>query len=1291
MSNQVNQGRNRSFKLTVLAASLSYALALLPAVTAHANDFEIYQAPVAGKKTLIMMLDTSGSMAGTDGVGVSRIDRLKQGMSAVLNSNDPALTNVVMGVGNFSALGGSTKGQILVPALPLGTVGSTQRNNLQTAINGLSANGGTPSAQAIAEAASYLMGTTTYSTVATNVNVYVDSYRLDRSYLVTKTSGSGKTMQTTYAYTYSYYGSCQVLGVVNTANNTQKCTAWGTPTVTSATNTVTGKTPLPNYPSQPAIPKYDDFNTASTALSDSTVYIKYQLTPVAGASPYSGILNSKVNDVTYPGIIQDRTVADANLLYKSPLPAAADRETCDGQGIYFLTDGYPNSSDSTIATTIMKSALTNSFNTGFNCTGGLSDSGTGYGSQSQWSCMSKFAQTLYGPPALDGSVTTNPAGVSIKTALVAFGSVFTPFNSGNADALNACKLSSQLSGDTCSPPAPPATATSLSNPVGGYGNGGFYIATTPADVKYSVTNFIGNLGNSPVAPLVTGAPTIPIDDLNPIGFQPFGYLRMIEANPANKGTLLWRGNIKKYNVSGSTLKDKAGVTTLSTSGALTPGTTDLWNPSTSDGANIALGGAYSRVALPSPTSPNTIRPLFTDVGSVIQSSTSAPDTLVSVGNGADLTSIPGLITGAAATQIPTRFSSVSPMQDMDPILQKELINYLGYQLTLDSTAIPTTLTIPPSPNTNLSMGGSVHAQPIQLSYSATINPTTGAITGRTDSVLYGSMEGSLHLVDASTGIEQMVFVPGELLADATKASTLSVGSVDTASPPATPNQGVDGPWVGDTTYQTNRVTNTLTASTMNVYGGLRMGGSSYYGLNIRVPSAPKLILRVGADQVAAGYGRMGQSWSKPILANIRYGNTIKRVMIVGGGYDTQYESPSFIPTAAAPALGNTVYMISVDKADAGKLIWHATNAKMIHSVVSRISTLDRDADGLIDSIYYGDLGGQVFRDDFNNAYGTSTSKFAVREVRLANLGTDSAGTALTNGTNPRFYEAPKITIHDQGSTTFGLVTLVSGNRSSPLDVIPTSLGGRGLTGLPTNKIFGIFDSDIARTDFAKLNSGATAYVNTNGSTFSAITHDLTKASLQAEPQTLTSLVANTFTPAAGTKAGWYRSFSSVTNSAGVVTEKANGTIRIPGGLKAVEEPIAITSKILVTVYDPEGRGVPLPKDCSPRVVGETDSQTFCLPYGTCLDVTTGKRDLIQNSLSGFQFSGAGTSGDTLVNTNVLGAGIRGLVLGNMDTGTTACKDITVVGNTGGASKWGCTRKLVQTLWYEKKPNPALVK
>src|SRR5690606_17940278 len=121
-----------------------------------------------------------------------------------------------------------------------------------------------------------------------------------------------------------------------------------------------------------------------------------------------------------------------------------------------------------------------------------------------------------------------------------------------------------------------------------------------------------------------------------------------------------------------------------------------------------------------------------------------------------------------------------------------------------------------------------------------------------------------------------------------------------------------------------------------------------------------------------------------------------------------------------------VYIVN---AQTGNLIWSATYAStatdgrqyMKHSIVSRISTLDRNADGLIDHLYFGDLGGQIFRADLNNKQtlsGSTYSAFGVRVVRLANLATDDATNDPDNsyigGKAPRFYEPPTVTIHDQG-------------------------------------------------------------------------------------------------------------------------------------------------------------------------------------------------------------------------------------------------------------------------------------
>ncbi len=62
-------------------------------------------------------------------------------------------------------------------------------------------------------------------------------------------------------------------------------------------------------------------------------------------------------------------------------------------------------------------------------------------------------------------------------------------------------------------------------------------------VTDSVIAFINNIGAAPLAPLTTGAISVPVDTLSPNGLQPYGYLRALEPNPQS-GKLLG-GNLKK--------------------------------------------------------------------------------------------------------------------------------------------------------------------------------------------------------------------------------------------------------------------------------------------------------------------------------------------------------------------------------------------------------------------------------------------------------------------------------------------------------------------------------------------------------------------------------------------------------------------------------------------------------------------------------------------------------------------------------------------------------------------------
>lgn len=1282
MKLKVNNFKPNNLWYAICSSSVAFTW-LVTSSVAQASDLQIYASPTAGKKTIVMMLDTSGSMT-SNSYNENRLAMLKNGMNAFLASNNPVLNDTRVGLGNFSANGDSRSGQILVAAAPLGdastlnTVGS-QRYKLKQAVANLSAGGSTPSAHAYAEAAAYLMGTSTYS--ETNYLIRKDSYikRVRKS-----------DNRTEYTYCTNYRDS-----QIDTANLWQPCRSnsywsnWST--------------------SNPGVATATTYDTSSDSSYSYTYY--YTTFNYAIANTDSGIPKSKTNDTTSnPNIVLDRNASNLNAIYQSPLPAVANRQSCDGQGIYFLSDGEPNNTTDTRSATVMSTALGSTLGANFSCSGGLSNTS----SDSGWACMGEFAKRLF-------DKTKNPAGVSIQTAFVGFGSDFSSLSS--EDVKNACRLSSRTqsnrkSDDNCSPNQP---NNAVATP--GYGNGGFFPTQSAQGVTNSVIAFINNLDKVPLEPLTTGAISVPYDALNPKNLQEYGYLRALEPNPANT-YLTWRGNLKKYHVvlsgtNAGAFEANTGGLVYNANGAFRADTKDYWNSSNyNDGGKVFLGGSYAKVPLPIAGQNETrdeegnitkyyyavqtkIRNLFTDVSAV-----AADGSLTKIStSGTNLLRIPAApATGAnpfdsasnTASYVLGKFDA-STGQDIlktFPIsLKLKILNYLGYSTDISATTLPSSLVTSNAPY--LSMGGSIHSLPVQLTYNGTLDENGNLTSAREQSILYGTMEGGLHIVDASTGVEQMAFVPADILNDPVASKALVVGQSDTTAPA----HGMDGAWVSDPAYSItttgsgSSAVSKVTAKQMNIYGGMRMGGSSYYGLNVLNPASPKLLFRVGADQT--DYSRMGQSWSKPVLANIRYNGVIKRVMIVGGGYDQCYENPNITLSNSCftngKAKGNAVYIID---AKTGERLWWTSdtgsnidNSNMKHSIVSRISTLDRDADGLVDHLYFGDLGGQIFRIDLNNNQtktNSTYSSFGIRVVRLANLATNDsnydASNDYTNGNAPRFYEPPTVTIHDYGIRTFITVGIASGDRSTPLDVYP--LTGRegmspssALSGRPVNNVYGIIDKDFIKKNLMSLTDSQLE------------TKDITRSALRKNPQILRSgetRVAQIFFPNTGTgQGGWYRSLSSMSDG----TEKANNSFRIKGGLKAFEEPMAVTGTLIVPVYDPQGTGIVAADPCLPRVVGETDQQTYCLPFGACLN-SDGSIDQNKENGNGFKTQTGSNcpAGASECNTNVIGAGIRSVTFVPTEDNppaTNSCGKLKLSGNEQGTGQWQCTSHLVPTRWYER--------
>jgi type IV pilus assembly protein PilY1 len=1177
-------------KLLVVAVST-----LMCGTLAQASDIEVYQQSKAGTTTLTLMIDTSGSM-GSDYInedypgvcgtvstensgtspnyvrrfctksGVKYYDRLSRVQDALfeLMNNTADLTNdVVMGLGHYSVSGNGRTARILVPAKPLD---STQRSAIKSAVAALTASGGTPSAQAYAEVAAYMLGTTT------------DGYPIERAAYAQRRTSS------------TYYRACQTWNNPN-SSNFQTCNKYSTTNLSS-----------------PPVSGGVQYSSDS-----DWIYFKAAATSSYDSGFASSVSSSKSGSV-----------------YASPLPSNSANPECNGQGIYFLTDGYPNSSSTTRASAVMAKALNQS---SFSCGTGLS----GGNSSGAWGCLGSFAQAL--------EKSNNPKGVSIKTAVVGFGAVFDGMQtksgsyendkgrkidrifyncntSGVAqDAKNACNWGEVNKGDAYSG-------------TGGYGQGGFYNGKTTEDVIKSVIQFTADL-KTQIPPLPTGSTVIPQDQLNRSTLQPYGYLTMLEPQPGT-AALVWPGNLKRYKIANGTVKDKNSTKVFSDrNGTFATGTFDLWNnTSTADGAITQAGGMYAQIPVPTQASPSTSRSVYTNPNST----------------GTTLVRLTADLANYSSAPLATNFTLPERLL---------LLNAIGYNLDVTAAALPTSLTPPTTPYKVL--GGVVHSTPTLMTYSASsVTKPSEEDTSRQDFVMFGSLDGMLHVVNARTGVEVFAFLPRELVKS--QGNGLKLGA--TGSP--APVYGVDAPWIVDPTYVLNRNSNRFEAKFLNVYGGLRMGGSSYYGFNLKNLSSPQMLFRIGSDQ--ADFSRMGQTWAKPVITTIRYNKKRTKVMIVPGGYDMCYENPEFALNSTdaedlvgcsgkSKAQGNAVYIID---AQTGQRLWWTSdtgastnNSSLVHSITGRVNVTDRDADGLSDHIYFADLGGQVFRVDIDNQSqlkASNTSAMVKRVVRLMNVGTN-------NKHNPRFYEAPAVSVHDEGTERFLMINVASGDRSSPLDVLATNKGGDGISRPNNNRVYGLFDRDVVKDDLYTLPESKLE------------SKDVGLSDLQASPQTNSinkSIMLGS--NRAERKEGWYYDLTG----------------SITGALKGYDELIALNGDLYATIYNPDVQTT-VTDNCSARVTGETNVRRYCLPYG----LANGAECQLPSS-GYYEFK--------------IGAGIQGVSIGADDSSAATRR---IIFNQEGVTKTGSDgvgsgtadqlrifetpKTLIPQRWFEKQPNPNKVK
>ncbi|MEK6218207.1 MAG: PilC/PilY family type IV pilus protein [Psychrobacter sp.] len=916
------------------------------------------------------------------------------------------------------------------------------------------------------------------------------------------------------------------------------------------------------------------------ALAEAGAYMMGTTTYTSSYSSYSGFNDSV-------------SISKKDENYISPL----SNDQCSGNGIYLLTDGEPNGSNNDTAKGLMNKSLQGSSLSVNTC-----DALSGGSSSGAWGCMAEYTKKLRDP--------TNPGKLPIKTATVGFGSSFGGLtgtrtiltrdkelkevidcDSGkdlSTNVRNLCKLGERKG----------------ENEEKTFGDGGFYYVEANEDSTTTIASSIVDFATTLIQIINTapsGTITIPDDPYRVANQLPYAYLPMLNPEIASSASI-WKGNLKKYNLDNGSLYGKSNnLLYKDVAGQLNETTQDVWQ--TADfkkeeviaNNEIEAGGVYAQLRSPN-SGLGSVRSLYVEDYTLSTNKTPVLRKL-----------------GVDASGKPQGFDQLKDTVTYSQLNQRRLLSFLGFDNLIDINGLPTSSTpvedlVLSQPTKEIKiLGGVVHSKPTAISYSSALDDNGSIINPSDDYVLFGSMDGALHLVDADDGKEEVAIIPKAMLEtqpealveDSTKAN---VGQ---------PYFGVDAPWLVTTNYTYDLIAKQVTLDTANnkgmfAYGGLRMGGEAFYGMDISNKSTPKILFTITpeglrsiapAKSTTIGFERLGRIWNKPTAAKIRLskGADPIDVLVFGGGYDMGYEQDSYKPTVTTPARGNAIYMIN---ANTGELIWSASgetggskNTKtdtMIHSIVGGITVLDRDNDGLMDHLYAADLGGQMFRSDFQNARPANTklgfSEIASfsnkRVIRVLN----TAPSAPNDKYAYRFYERPVVSFYRNegisGQTIvnngklFAMVNVISGNRSAPLSTLRDG-------DTYANRIYGIIDEDVTKTSLydatptLKIKDLTESNLVNLGSTLGAAPNNAQKTAAKAEM-------------IAGTKHGWYYPLT-----------RFDGYNRVRYN-KGVGDSIVINDLLYTTVYNPDKQYGDVPS-CTARIAGGSERQLYCLPYGICMD------------------------------------------------------------------------------------------
>lgn len=572
------------------------------------------------------------------------------------------------------------------------------------------------------------------------------------------------------------------------------------------------------------------------------------------------------------------------------------------------------------------------------------------------------------------------------------------------------------------------------------GGGLFRYATTAGQLTSAFEEIVNDVLGDPTSFV---SPSLSVNAFNRLYNLDDVYFSLFE--PSLK--VSWAGNIKKYKLCAVSSCGYGTIMDSSTPpiAVIDPSTNKIktaaksyWSASI-DGPIIKSGGAGSRIPL------HSSRNVYTYTGTA-DSPTSAVD-LTGSAHVVNTTNVTTTMLGDAA---------------MTTTRQTAIVDWMRGRDVNDENKNGSTT------DNRWAFADALHSRPITITYG---KDGTGTPVNK---LFVGTSDGGLRMINTADsdsnngGVEQWIVYIPEMLADMGQRMDSATGThIDglDSSPTA---------WIRDNNNNGIIEPGGTQNDKVSLFVAQRRGGRNIYAFDVTPASTltnpasvaasdipPRFLWRIKGG-VSTGFGALGQTWSQPQVTRIWVkcptgdttcsGSKVKTVLIFAGGYDPTTLDAGTMPSGA-DSQGNAIYIVDPDS---GSLIWRAGGpgsganlvlAAMNYAIPSDVARVDSDGDSVTDRLYVGDSRGQLFRIDLGNQIDATdigaggSSGFVLADVGCSGGNRANHCSATAARDRRMFFYPPAVasvkddTFTSTGTEIYDIVTIQTGNREDPLDII----------------------------------------------------------------------------------------------------------------------------------------------------------------------------------------------------------------------------------------------------------------